>query len=183
MIWCFAKKLCTRSDAWAGALLCWSCQSPVAHSCGLLNHPNSLDGRMMKLNAKFNADLLLTHSFSFSFLKILFIYFETEGKGGRKQGRETSVCSCLSCAPYWGPGLQPRHVPWLGIELVTLWLSGLCSIHWNIPARALSVIFNSTATQYTCSLNGIYHPNWLTSKWSHHYSPKCIPVHSPWLQG
>ena len=23
--------------------------------------------------------------------------------------------------PYWGPGLQPRHVPWLGIELATLW--------------------------------------------------------------
>ena len=21
------------------------------------------------------------------------------------------MCGCLSCAPYWGPGLQPRHVP------------------------------------------------------------------------
>ena len=28
-------------DAWAGALLWWSCQKPVAHNCGLLNHPNS----------------------------------------------------------------------------------------------------------------------------------------------
>ena len=30
---------------------------------------------------------------------------------GRKRGRETSVCGCLSCAPYWGPGPQPRRVP------------------------------------------------------------------------
>ena len=26
-------------------------------------------------------------------------------------GRETSMCGCLSCAPYWGPNPQPRHVP------------------------------------------------------------------------
>ena len=38
----------------------------------------------------------------------LFVY--RERKGGRKKGRETSMCSCLSCAPYWGPGRQPRHV-------------------------------------------------------------------------
>ena len=31
----FAEKLCTRCDAWAGTLLWWRCQSPVAHSCGL----------------------------------------------------------------------------------------------------------------------------------------------------
>ena len=35
-----AKKLCMRCDVWAG-MLWWSCQSPVAHSWGLLNHPNS----------------------------------------------------------------------------------------------------------------------------------------------
>ena len=38
--------------------------------------------------------------------------------------------------PYWGPGPQPRHVPWLGIERVTLWFTGQCSIHWATPARA-----------------------------------------------
>ena len=32
-----------------------------------------------------------------------FIYFR-EGKGGRKRGRETSVCGCLSQAPNRGPG-------------------------------------------------------------------------------
>ena len=54
-----SPKSCTKCDAWAGALLWWSCQSPVAHSYGLRSHPNSFFGRMFKLNAKFDADSLL----------------------------------------------------------------------------------------------------------------------------
>ena len=100
----FCKKLCTRHDAWAGTLSCWSCQSPVAQSCGLLNHLNSFCRGMFMLNTK----------------------------------------------------------------LVQI----SCSIR--------SVILNVTATQYTCSLNGIYHPHWLV-QWSHHCSCMHIPVHSPWL--
>ena len=34
-------------------------QSPVAHSCGLLNHLNSFHGGMFKCNTKLDADLLL----------------------------------------------------------------------------------------------------------------------------
>ena len=105
MIWCFTKKLHEKHDAWAGALLWWSCQSPVAHSCGLLNHPNSFHGGMFKLKSKFDADS--------------FLY---------------------------------------------------------------SVILNAMATQYTCSLSGIYCPHWLV-QWSHHCSHMHIPVHSPWLPG
>ena len=54
----------------------------VAHSCGLLSHPNTFHRGMFKLNTKFDADLLLC-----------------------------------------------------------------------------SVILNAMATQYTCSLDGIYHPH------------------------
>ena len=36
---------------------------------------------------------------SFYFLKILFICFQRVEKGGRKRGRETSMCSCLLRAP------------------------------------------------------------------------------------
>ena len=68
---------------------------------------------------------------NFSFLGGFF----GEGKGGRKRARETSMCGCLLCAPYWELGLQPRHVPWLVIEPVTLWVSGWRSIHWATPAR------------------------------------------------
>ena len=53
------KKLRMRSDAWAGMLLWWSCQSPVVHSCDLLNHPSSFCKGMFKLNAKLDADSLL----------------------------------------------------------------------------------------------------------------------------
>ena len=38
--------------------------------------------------------------------------------------------------PYWRSGLQPRPVPWLGIEPATLWFAGQCSVHWATPARA-----------------------------------------------
>ena len=48
---------------------------------------------------------------------------------------------CFSRAPYWGPGPQPRHVPWLGIEPATLWFSGRPSIHWATPARAIPHCF------------------------------------------
>ena len=53
------KKFCTRRDAGAGALLWWSYQSPVARSCGLLNHTYSFCREMFKLNAKFGASSLL----------------------------------------------------------------------------------------------------------------------------
>ena len=58
MIWCFTNKFCLRCDAWAG-ILWWSCQSPVAHGCGLLNHQSTFRRRMFKLNAKFDVDSLL----------------------------------------------------------------------------------------------------------------------------
>ena len=47
---------------------------------------------------------------NFNFFKILFIYFQAWGKGGRKRGRETSVCGCLSHAPTGEPDPQPRHM-------------------------------------------------------------------------
>ena len=53
--WYFAKKLCTRCGAWVDVLLWWSRQSRVAHSFGLLNHPNSFCRGMFKLNIKFDA--------------------------------------------------------------------------------------------------------------------------------
>ena len=45
-----------------------------------------------------------------------------------------------------------------------------------------SVILNAIATQYTCSLGGVYHPHRLVQR-SHHCSCMRIPVHAPWLPG
>ena len=69
-----------------------------------------------------------------------FIYLFLEGKGGRNIGKETSMCGCLSHTPYWDPGLQPRHVPWLGIARATLWFTAWCSIHWATPVRAKVIV-------------------------------------------
>ena len=82
--------------------------------------------------------------FIYSFLKkTLFL------ERGEKRGRETSMCGCLSCAPYWGPGQQPRHAPWLGFEPTTPWFTGQCSIHWATPARAEFVLFDCYFS-YSC---------------------------------
>ena len=68
------------------------------------------------------------------FLKILFIFRE-RGKGGRERERNISVV--VACAPPSGEsGLQPRHVPYLRIEPVTLCFIGRSSIHRATPARA-----------------------------------------------
>ena len=34
----------------------------------------------------------------------IYLFIFREGKGGRKRGRGTVMCSHLSCAPYWGHG-------------------------------------------------------------------------------
>ena len=59
--------------------------------------------------------ILLFKKYFFKFI------FRERGRGEKE--RETSVCGCLSSVPYWGPGLQPRHVPWLGIEPATVWFT------------------------------------------------------------
>ena len=41
----------------------------------------------------------------------LYFFIVREGKGGRKRGRETSMCGCLSRTPYWGPAHNPGMCP------------------------------------------------------------------------
>ena len=48
--------------------------------------------------------------------------------------RKTSI-GCLLHTPSQGPGLPPRHVPWLGIKPVTFCFTVQHSIHWAKPAR------------------------------------------------
>ena len=63
---------------------------------------------------------------------------------GRKRGRETSMCTLISCllhAPKWEPGLQPRHELWLGTEPVTFGFTGRHSIHSATPAKVEIELF------------------------------------------
>ena len=90
--------------------------------------------QLQKFKFKFQ---LLFYLSIFIFLK-KYLFILERGKGGRKRGRETSMCGCLQCTPYWGPDPQPRHVPWLGIQPATLWFAVQNSLYWATPARALS---------------------------------------------
>ena len=72
---------------------------------------------------------------------ILFIFFRERWRE-RERERETSMCGCLSHALYWEPGLQPRHVSWLGIEQATLCFAVRLSIHWATSPRALYYFFD-----------------------------------------
>ena len=71
----------------------------------------------------------------YNFLKILFIFRERGREEERERGKHQCVVASHTC-PHWGPGLQPRPVPWLGIKPPTLWFTGRHSIHWATPARA-----------------------------------------------
>ena len=67
----------------------------------------------------------------------LFTFRERERKGER-EGKKHE-CVAVSLAPPTGNPShtrQPRHVPWLGIQLATFWFTGRHSIHWATPARA-----------------------------------------------
>ena len=69
-------------------------------------------------------------------------------------------------------------IPIVSVEECSSFRQNLMQVHCYIR----SVILKAVATQYTCSLNGIYCPHWLV-QWSHHCSHMRIQVHSPWLPG
>ena len=90
----------------------------------------------------FGCKILCLESFAYFlnyyFFRILFIYLFLEGVERRGKERERNISVWLPLThPYWGPGPQPRHVPWLGIEPTTLWFAGLPSIHRATPATVL----------------------------------------------
>ena len=55
----------------------------------------------------------------------------------------------LSCP--WGPGLQPRHVPWPGIEPVTFHFAVRCPTNWATQARTSLGIYLDMITSYANS--------------------------------
>ena len=77
--------------------------------------------------------------FYFIFWRFYLFTFRERGSEGEKHQyvRNISI-GFLSHAPNRTPGLQPWHVPLLGIELAAFWFSGWHSIHWATPTRARS---------------------------------------------
>ena len=63
------------------------------------------------------------------------------------------MCDCLSCGPHWGPGPQPRHVPWLVIEPATFWFTARNqSTELHQPGKILKPKIGRTQTRinYPC---------------------------------
>ena len=89
------------------------------------------------------------------------------------------VRCCDEAASHQLPIAEAFWVIWIVLaEERSSLTQNLMQIHYSTR----SVILNVMATQYTCSLNGVYHTYWLVW-WSHHCSHMCIPAHSPWLPG
>ena len=82
--------------------------------------------------------LLNVSEFLFFFF-LIFYFFRERGREREREG-EKHQCVVASCTTaYWGPGLQPRHVLSLGIELAALWFTGQRSVHCATLARAESM--------------------------------------------
>ena len=114
-------------------------------ACGWLFNLSLLHRKVLLLLHPINIIGLNFFPVKIGHLKKYFIYLFLERGERRKKGRETSMCKgnigCLSHAPSWGPGPQPRHVPWLGIEPVAFQFTGWCLVHWATPAREKYDIF------------------------------------------
>ena len=95
------------------------------------------------------------------FKKIIYLFIFKEGKGGRREGNINMWMPPEP--PYCRPGPHPRHVPWLEIELVTLWFEGYHSSHWALPVRAgFCFLYRKSIAQSTqCNLSDV-HCVWTT---------------------
>ena len=81
---------------------------------------------------------LLSNSLFFKCIYLLLGGGEGRERNINVQEKYQLVASWTS--PIWEPGLQPRHVPWLGIEPATFWAAGWHSVHWAKPARVFFII-------------------------------------------
>ena len=110
----FCQKPCIRRDAWVDALLWWSCQSPVAHSCGLLNHLNSFVEEWSSVPQ----NLMLNHCSIFSvILNAMATQYTCSVKG----------IYSLKCLTY-------RHLQYSEVVIVHIFTSQStflgCQLHW-----------------------------------------------------
>ena len=86
----------------------------------------------------------------------LFIHlFIVERREGREKERERNInvrerhwAVDSWMHPKWGPVLQPRHVPWPGIKLMTFHFVGWHPINWSTPVRASLINLNLRLDSY-----------------------------------
>ena len=108
---------------WEGALLWWSCQSPVAHSRGLLNHLNSFHGGMFKLKANLMQIHSSTHSVILNVTATQYTYSLNGVYRPHWLAQWSHHCTRM-CIPVRSPGL-PAYIDVTPTILVVLTMVGL----------------------------------------------------------
>ena len=103
-------------------------------------------------------------------------WFDVLPKNSTRDVMHEQAIYCEEAANHWLPIAVAFWIAFL--EECPSLMQNLMQIHCSIH----SVILNATATQYTCSLNGIYCPHGL-EQWGRHWSCMGIPAHSSWLPG
>ena len=144
----FAKKNCMRRDTWVDALSWWSCQSPVAHSCSLLNHLVEECPSLMQ-------NLMHIHYSTLSF----------------SIWRPHSTCahSTVSIQPPHWLAEQSRHCSHMHIPVYCPWLSGYINVMQTVliilamaglfPDRCHTLFLIQMPSQYLKTNNTKYiHP-------------------------
>ena len=95
------------------------------------------------------------------------------------------MCGCLSRGPHWGPGLQPKHLPWLEFELATLWFAAHAQstklhqpgLHRGILPKALRRTISSASQTISKNSRGGKTPKFIL--WGqHHPNSNIRPRHS-----
>ena len=81
------------------------------------------------------------------------------------------MCGYLLSAPYRERGPQPRHVPWLGIELVTFWFAARAESTELHQPGLNNIFLNNTGIKEEISRVIQIHG----TKWK--YNPKICSVH------
>ena len=78
----------------------------------------------------------------FFFFLRFYLFRERKREGERKGEKHGSVAS--HTCPNQGPGPQPRHVPWPGIQLMTFHFAVWQPTNWAMLARAYPSLFSIT---------------------------------------
>ena len=98
-----------------------------------------------------------THNIKFTILTIFSKYlFLERGEEREKEERNTDVKNINPSHPDQGPNLQPRHVPWPGIELPTFCIAGWRLTNWGILVLAffffLNLSFEHVVLRFNCTI-------------------------------
>ena len=108
-------------------------------SCGsCANFLNTVHKTLPALQCHFHRPIITNALFFKKDLIDRLIDWEKEGE---REGDKYKLVAPLH-TPYWGPGPQPRHVPWLGIKLATLWFGRLALNPLNHTTQGTNVFID-----------------------------------------